>query len=291
MPGQCSQLEFTRVRLFADKTTQINAIKGLATIFVLVLPFAITKIYKYVAKKYKITVFKRESKRLWVLLCVYVCALLMLISFLYQRPSSFDYSSDVTNMTWSQYEKYCSFSESNNIKAQIMCSQLKDTAITWKGAVQSVRVCISIDNSFESLLDYLPDSAAQILRCFYDTDTNDTTSTNQIKANQCSLSSHNIYTFEVAVSGPYGERIISSNKGQILLIAQDSFKPVLQLLEEVILLQMDCVTCKKLMANQKQYKHLKLTSAKADRRKLWARVYYAFKFMFNFVFAPVLYID
>uniref|UniRef100_A0A915D2L4 Uncharacterized protein n=1 Tax=Ditylenchus dipsaci TaxID=166011 RepID=A0A915D2L4_9BILA len=149
-----------------------------------------------------------------VLLCVYVCALLMLISFLYQRPSSFDYSSDVTNMTWSQYE-----------------NQLKDTAITWKGAVQSVRV-ISIDNSFESLLDYLPDSAAQILRCFYDTDTNDTTSTNQIKANQCSLSSHNIYTFEVAVSGPYGERIISSNKGQILLIAQDSFKPVLQLLEE-----------------------------------------------------------
>lgn len=49
----------------------------------------------------------------------------MAISFLYQNPSSYDASSDVTNMTWSQFEKHCTISKTNSIKQQIMCSQLK----------------------------------------------------------------------------------------------------------------------------------------------------------------------
>ncbi|KAI1725436.1 wolframin [Ditylenchus destructor] len=290
----------------------MNITKGFVTVFVLVLPFAIGKAYKYLMKKYNITVFKRESKRLWLLFFIYICALLMVISFLYQRSPSYDHSSDITNMTWSQFDKHCSFSDSNSIKAQITCSKLKDTAISWKGTVQAVRL-VGIDNSFETLLDYIPDAAEQFLRCFYDTDRSDVDAQNQeIRPNQCSLASHNIYNFEVEVSGPYGERYISSNKGQIILTAQHSFKEVLELIEEgdvigfvayfdqypvfryppkLRLIQIECITCKQLVSNGKKYKHLRITSAKGDRRRLWTRVYYAFRFMFNFVFAPVFYIS
>lgn len=76
-----------------------------------------------------VLVFSGESKQLWLLFAVYLCTFMMAISFLYQSPTSYDFDSDVTNMTWSQFEKHCHFSEANSIKRQIMCSQLKGIAL------------------------------------------------------------------------------------------------------------------------------------------------------------------
>lgn len=110
------------------------------TLFVLILPFLIEKLYNYLIKKYNIKgffllnisikiflVFLFESKRIWTLFIVYFCILLMAISFLYQNPSSYNVASDVTNMTWSQFEKHCTINKTNSVKQQIMCSQLKGT--------------------------------------------------------------------------------------------------------------------------------------------------------------------
>uniref|UniRef100_A0A1I7S857 Lipase_3 domain-containing protein n=2 Tax=Bursaphelenchus xylophilus TaxID=6326 RepID=A0A1I7S857_BURXY len=287
----------------------ITAIKLSITIGVLLLPFFFRKIYQNFAKRFK---FKMGSVgKHWSLLAVYIVALVMAISFMYEGTNAFDSNQEATNMTWPQFEKFCGFSGANIIKSQEQCSQLKGTAVNWKGQIQSVRI-VSIDNSFETLLDFLPDTIGQTLRCFYDTDSADTQALPQgMTPNECSLTIHNIYTFEIEVTGPYGERLISSNKGQVLLQASNLFKDILQLIEEgdvvrfvgyfdqypifsypprLKLLQLECETCKKLINNKKN-KALKVTSVKKENKRIWNRINYAFRFMFNFIFSPVLYMS
>ncbi|CAD5205924.1 unnamed protein product [Bursaphelenchus okinawaensis] len=276
----------------------ITAIKLSITIAVLLLPFFFRKIYQKLSKKFN---FKT----------VYLVALIMAISFMYDGTNAFDSNQEATNMSWAQFEKFCGFNGANIIKSQEQCSQLKGTAVNWKGQIQSVRI-VSIDNSFETLLDFLPDSIGQTLRCFYDTDSADTESLPQgMKPNECSLTIHNLYTFEIEVTGPYGERLISSNKGQVLLQASNLFKDILQLIEEgdvvrfvgyfdqypifsypprLKLMQLECETCKKLINNKKN-KALKVTSVKKENKRIWNRINYAFRFMFNFIFSPVLYMS
>uniref|UniRef100_A0A1I7Y852 POT1PC domain-containing protein n=1 Tax=Steinernema glaseri TaxID=37863 RepID=A0A1I7Y852_9BILA len=230
----------------------------------------------------------------------------MSISFLYQGQIAQDAHADITNMTWSKFHQHCAFTDPSTVKQQIDCSQLKGTAVNWRGSIQSVRI-IGIDNSFESLLDYMPDSLSQTMRCFYDSDRGDVDTNTGISPNLCSLTSHNVYTYELEVAGPYGERVISSSKSSVLLIAQHAFHDVAQILEEgdvvrfvgyfdnypifrspaqMKLLLLECLSCKQMHQN-KQLRHLRLTSVKADRSRLWSRVFFAFKFVFNFICAPL----
>lgn len=184
------------------------------TIAVMLLPFFFRKFYREFSKKFDckavlnhlnlidLLVFSHDGKH-WALIAVYICSLVMVVSFMFQGNTSFDGSKELTNMTWSQFEKNCDLmgSSSNLIKTQEQCSQLKGTSVNWKGQIQSIRIT-NIDNSFETLLDYLPDSIEQYLRCFYDIDSSDRESMPRgILPNECSLTRHNLYNFEVSVNG------------------------------------------------------------------------------------------
>uniref|UniRef100_A0A0K0DV13 Wolframin n=1 Tax=Strongyloides stercoralis TaxID=6248 RepID=A0A0K0DV13_STRER len=286
----------------------LTFIKTIVTVFVLCLPFIARSILLKLnkTKRFKEIYSKFEDKQ-WFLLGLYLIALIIGVSLLYQSNRTVDFKNDVTNMTWSSFEDYCKLSQANTIKKQVQCSQLKGTAINWKGTVQSVRI-VAIDNSFETLLDYLPDSIDQAIRCFYDHDQSDTSNISPIKPNQCSMTNYNVYTYEIEVAGPYGESKINSNKGSIILSTGDVFGEILQILEEgdvinfigyfdqypvfryppkLQLAQLECITCKQLFKN-KQNKRLKITRADSQKRRIWYNILQSFKFMFNFIFAPTL---
>ncbi|VDM54185.1 unnamed protein product [Angiostrongylus costaricensis] len=230
---------------------QVSWAKATFTLFVLVSPFVVIKCYNFITHRFKLGAsLSYSERRKWIMFFIYFSSLLMAISFLYEGQMTFDPATDVTNMTWTHYDRYCSMSSSNTIENQIHCSQLKGTSINWKGTVQSVRV-VNIDNSFETLLAYLPESISQTM-----------------SANECSLTEHNVYTFEIEVSGPYGERIVSSAKGQLVLSASHVFYEMLRLVDEgdvirfiaffdqypvfrypprLKLLQLECLNCKQVL--------------------------------------------
>ncbi|VDL63014.1 unnamed protein product [Nippostrongylus brasiliensis] len=288
------------------KSFGISWAKAAITLLVLVSPFIVVKCYNYLSNRYKFSISpSNPEKRKWIMFGIYFSTLLMAISFLYEGQMTFDPSADVTNMTWTQYDRHCSLSSANTIENQIRCSQLKGTAINWKGTVQSVRV-VNIDNSFETLLGYLPESIGQTLRCFYDSNRT-TEDVEGMRANECSLTEHNMYTFEIEVSGPYGERIVSSAKGQLVLSAGHVFYEMLRLVDEgdvvrfiaffdqypvfrypprLKLLQLECANCNHFQKGQNG--HLRLTNSKMSRTGLWHQVFNAFKFCFNFMFAPLI---
>uniref|UniRef100_A0AC35U275 Tudor domain-containing protein n=1 Tax=Rhabditophanes sp. KR3021 TaxID=114890 RepID=A0AC35U275_9BILA len=230
------------------------------------------------------------------------------VSLLYQSNRNVDVLEEITNMTWTEFEDHCMTSRANTIANQIECSQLKGTAIHWKGTVQLVRIT-GIENSFESLLDYLPDSIEQAIRCFYDTDTSDVSTLSRIRPNECSMTSFNVYSYEIDVSGPYGENRMVSTKGQIILSAGDAFAEILTLLEEgdvvqfvgffdqypifryppkLQLAQLDCVTCKQLIKNKHNRRTAITFNQNSKKRRIWNQVLSSFKYLFNFVCAPVV---
>uniref|UniRef100_A0A158QMY4 WC-rich domain-containing protein n=1 Tax=Haemonchus placei TaxID=6290 RepID=A0A158QMY4_HAEPC len=195
------------------------------TLIVLVSPFIVSKLYNFLSNRYKFSIAPSSpEQRKWIMLGIYFTSLLMAISFLYEGQMSFDPAADYTNMTWFVYPV-------NLIESFL------GTAINWKGTVQSVRV-VNIDNSFETLLGYLPESIGQTLRCFYDSNRT-TADAEGMRPNECSLTEHNVYTFEIDVSGPYGERMVSSAKGQLVLSASHVFYEMLQLVDEVVVSKLE----------------------------------------------------
>ncbi|VDN55821.1 unnamed protein product [Dracunculus medinensis] len=115
------------------------------------------------------------------------------------------------------------------IKKKIFESYL-GTAVDWKGSVQSIRV-VRIDNSFETLLDYLPEVINQAIRCFYDLEISNTQHVTSL-SDQCSLIAYNVYSFEIEISGPFGEHHFSSNKGLLILAAPNIFAEMLKMVDE-----------------------------------------------------------
>ncbi|CAJ0557917.1 unnamed protein product, partial [Mesorhabditis spiculigera] len=205
-----------------------------------------------------------------------------------------------------QFEKHCAPRSANQISSQIDCSQLKGTAVQWKGSVQSIRIT-GIENAFESLLGYVPESLGQTIRCFYDNNSTLISHPSGMRPNQCSLTAHNVYSFEVELSGPYGERVVSSSKGLLHVSATHAFTEMLKLLDEgdivqfvalfdnypifrypprLKLVQLECIHCNKFQKNR--HSHLRVTSSKMDRTGVWSRIFNAFKFFFHFVFAPFI---
>ncbi|CAJ0938061.1 unnamed protein product, partial [Mesorhabditis belari] len=295
---------FAQMRSFIDWK---SVVKAVVTSCVLASPFIAAKIFSWLSKLYQVQVFPDDSKkRRWVLAMAYLLSLLVTISFLYQGQLSFDPKVDLTNMTWLQFEKHCAPTSANQVMSQIECSQLKGTAVQWKGAVQSVRVA-TIENAFESLLAYVPDSLGQSIRCFYDTNSTLISHNSGMTPNQCSLTAHNVYTFDLDIVGPYGDRLVSSSKGQLLLSATHAFTDMLKLIEEgdvvqfvayfdnypifrypprLKLLQLECIHCKKFQKGHNS--HLRITSSKLDRTGVWHRIFAAFKFFFHFIFAPFI---
>ena len=92
----------------------MSVVKAVITLFILVSPFIVTKVYAYLSKLYKVQGISSLScqilflpvypengfKRKWILAMVYLISLLMTISFLYEGQMNFDPSADVTTMTW-----------------------------------------------------------------------------------------------------------------------------------------------------------------------------------------------
>uniref|UniRef100_A0A1I8B4B0 G_PROTEIN_RECEP_F1_2 domain-containing protein n=1 Tax=Meloidogyne hapla TaxID=6305 RepID=A0A1I8B4B0_MELHA len=104
----------------------ITILKIAFTIFVFLLPLIIRKCYKIIVQKYKIKLFNFfNTKSVLILFFVYLLGSLAVISFLYQSPSSFDASSELTNLTWPQFENHCAMNGANQIHSQMHCSQMK----------------------------------------------------------------------------------------------------------------------------------------------------------------------
>jgi len=286
--------------------------KILITAAVFISPFLIQRLVRYLQTKYNISAFIVSSKkRKWLLLAVYAGTLVMATALMFQDNLAIGPDADMTNMTWSQFERHCTVTGANTIKRQEECSELKGMAINWKGSVDSVKI-IKIENSFETLLDYLPDSLGQSLRCFYDTNITNIMYQSGMSPNPCSLTTHNVYTFELELSGPYGERVISSNKGHILLTAVHAFREILEAVDEgdvvrfvasfdqypiyryppkLKLLELECVMCKQLMKTKDRSRLRVVGGGRLGSDKLWYRCFHAFKFLFNFIYAPLFRIE
>lgn len=136
-----------------------SLLKALFTLFLLFLPFLYTKVKIFFNRG---SIFK--YRRNLFLVFFYIFVVLMSISLLYH--GNFPVDREISNLTWQKFQKFCGGGPDfmdNLIQRQIQCSELKGTVVSWKAQVQNVKIS-QIDNSLDTLFDYLPNSLAQWLR-------------------------------------------------------------------------------------------------------------------------------
>lgn len=107
-------------------------------------------------------------------------------------------------------------------------------------------------------------------------------------------------------SGPWGEQIpmLSSSRGSVILLAGHKFKDLATILREgdvisfiasferypikyppkLNLLKLECIHCKKLNSTIESVVDISYLG-------LWAKIYHAFKFLFNFLLGPLFVFD
>ena len=126
---------------------------------------------------------------------------------------------------------------------------------------------------------------------------------------------HNVYSYSVNVAGPFGHQLLS--KGTLALSASHLFGPLLERLDEgdvvaftaqfdespilhtpprLRLISLQCEQCRAWTSAKKGDKAAlppkKLSTNQLNAKgNLFGRLYDACKFLFNFLFAPLMHID
>ncbi|KAK9399232.1 wolframin [Crotalus adamanteus] len=227
-----------------------------------------------------------------------------------------------STLTWNQYGFLCgprAWKETNMARTQILCSHLEGHRVTWTGRFKYVRVT-SIENSAESAINMLPFFLGDWLRCLYgetypDCDPRNTTLEEEELCRLKYLSKHNChikrfdrYKFEITVgmplSGGNANRTPEDDDitKDIVLKASNEFKHVLLNLRQGSLVEFSTILEGRLGSKWPVFE-LKALSCLNCPSKLspagrhvkvehdWRNtVQTAFRFVFNFLFSPFLYI-
>ncbi|XP_043530161.1 wolframin isoform X3 [Chiloscyllium plagiosum] len=249
------------------------------------------------------------------LILVWLTAIMMFCwVYVYRSEGMKVYNS---TLTWQQYSFVCgprAWKETNMAQVQILCGHLEGHRVTWTGRFKYVRIT-EIENSAESAINMLPYFLSDWMRCLYgetypDCDPKNVTVMEEdlcrlkfLTKHTCHLKRFCRYKFEITVGMPYGsngnETLEDDATKDIVLRASNEFKNVLLNLGQGSIVEFSTILEGKLgskwpVFELKAIKCLncmaKLTPASARHVKIehdWRGIVkLAFKFAFNFFFAP-----
>uniref|UniRef100_UPI00398F44D6 wolframin-like isoform X2 n=1 Tax=Pristiophorus japonicus TaxID=55135 RepID=UPI00398F44D6 len=251
------------------------------------------------------------------LILVWLTAIMMFCwVYVYRSEGMKVYNS---TLTWQQYSFVCgprAWKETNVARVQILCSHLEGHRVTWTGRFKYVRVT-EIDNSAESAINLLPYFLSDWMRCLYgepypECDPKNVTVEEEdlcrlkfLTKHTCHLKKFCHYKFEITVGMPYGtngnKTLEDDATKDVVLRASNEFKNVLLNLGPGSVVEFSTILEGKLGSKWPVFElkaigclncMSKLTPAAARHVKIehdWrAIVKQAFKFAFNFFFAPFL---
>uniref|UniRef100_A0A5S6QQ52 Wolframin cysteine-rich domain-containing protein n=1 Tax=Trichuris muris TaxID=70415 RepID=A0A5S6QQ52_TRIMR len=137
---------------------------------------------------------------------------------------------EVPELSWNAFQSQCGsglHTMDNRIVAQEKCSSLRGTVVQWKGTVHAVRI------------HSLPPNELNILHSRWLSDL-------LCEPGECCSEDGTVY--EVVISGPWGEHVISSAKETAHLMAACFFRPILVFLREGDVIQFRASVMDRLMS-------------------------------------------